>query len=293
MKSFDDRLRTVEALLQKLGQVQEALGRIESRQLSEKASREIRDHEYRVFSQWGEDGIIQFLLRHVRVENKVFVEFGVEDYTEANTRFLLVNNNWTGLVLDSDDDNITRLKNSPVYWRYNLKAARAFVTQDNINDILTENGVTGEIGLLSIDIDGNDFWVWRAIEVINPVIVVIEYNHRFGKDVAVTVPYAEAFDRRKAPQPWIYFGASLRALCLLAERKGYDFVGCNSNGVNAFFVRKDKRPDEISEVSPGDGFVGGKFSESRDENGLIVKIPPQEERRLIMNLPLTNVEDLE
>jgi len=185
------------------------------------------------------------------------------------------------------------LKNSPVYWRYNLKAAQAFVTRDNINDILTENGVTGEIGLLSIDIDGNDFWVWRAIEVINPVIVVIEYNHRFGKDVAVTVPYTEAFDRRQAPQPWIYFGASLRALCLLAERKGYDFVGCNSNGVNAFFVRKDKRPDEISEVSPGDGFVEGKFSESRDENGLIVKIPPQEERRLIMNLPLTNVEDLE
>lgn len=294
LKSFEERLRSIEMLLQhNVGYMQEALGRIEARQLSEKAGGDIGGQEFRVFSQWGEDGIIQFLLRHVKVENKVFVEFGVEDYTEANTRFLLVNDNWSGLVLDSDADNIARLKNTRTYWVYNLKAAQAFVTRDNINDILRENGVAGEIGLLSIDIDGNDFWVWRAIDVVNPVIVVVEYNHRFGKDAAVTVPYDESFDRRKAPVPWIYFGASLRALCWLAERKGYAFVGCNSNGVNAFFVRRDKLPAEVREVSPADGFVAGKFSETRDADGSMVKIPPEEERRLIMSLPLTNVEELE
>lgn len=293
LKSFDERLRAIEALLKNHDYVHEALGRIESRQLSEKDGRGMRENEFRVFSQWGEDGIIQFLLRHVRVENKVFVEFGVEDYTEANTRFLLVNDNWAGLVLDSDGDNIARLRQSRAYWMYNLKAAQAFVTRDNINDILRENGVAGEIGLLSIDIDGNDFWVWRAVEAVSPVIVVIEYNHRFGKELAVTVPYDESFDRRKAPVPWVYFGASLRALCWLAERKGYAFVGCNSNGVNAFFVRRDRMPDGVREVSPADGFVEGKFSEARDADGAMVKIPPEEERRLIMNLPLTNVEELE
>lgn len=297
LRSFEDRLRFIEGsqrLLQnRIEYIQEALGRVESRQLTENKRAATADNEFRVFSQWGEDGIIQFLLRHIKIENKIFVEFGVEDYTEANTRFLLVNDNWNGLVLDSDSENIARLKNSRIYWQYNLKAVQAFVTKDNINDILKANGVEGEIGLLSIDIDGNDFWVWQAIEVINPVIVIIEYNHRFGKDVAVTVPYEESFDRRKSPQPWIYFGASLRALCLLAERKGYTFVGCNSHGVNAFFVRKDKKPYEIREVSTEEGFREGKFSESRDENGLMIKTQPEEDQRLILKLPLTNVEDLD
>lgn len=295
--SLRGRLDSIEVhlrLLQKrVEYVQEALGRVEARQLADKASSQLSDNEFRVFSQWGEDGIIQFLLRHIRIENKTFVEFGVEDYAEANTRFLLTNNKWAGLVLDSDTDNIAKLKRSRTYWHYNLKAVQAFVTKDNINDILKDNGVVGEIGLLSIDIDGNDYWVWRAIEVISPVIVVIEYNHRFGPDVAVTVPYDESFDRWRQSEPLIYFGASLKALCSLAARKGYAFVGCNSNGVNAFFVRKDKKPDQIREVSPGEGFVEGSFSELRDETGRIIKSTPEAERQMIMSLPLANVADLE
>jgi len=295
--AIEGRLGSLEAAQQRLEAraeyLQEALGRVESRQLAVLGSLNVAENEFRVFSQWGEDGIIQFLLRHVEIENKVFVEFGVEDYTEANTRFLLVNNNWAGLVLDSSGDNIAKVKNGRLHWLYDLKAVQAFVTRDNINDILRENGVVGEIGLLSIDIDGNDYWIWRAIEVVSPVVVAIEYNHRFGKDAAVTVPYEETFDRRKSPRPWIYFGASLRALCLLAERKGYAFVGCNSNGVNAFFVRRDKMPRELRELTPAEGFVEGHFSELRDESGVQIKALAEEERRLVMSLPLTNVEEIE
>jgi hypothetical protein len=272
--------------------IQEALGRIEYRQLTERPSNNLRDNEFRVFSQSGEDGIIQFLLKHIAIEQKIFVEFGVEDYSEANTRFLLTNCGWSGLVLDGSSENISKIKQSRVYWKYNLKAAQAFVTRDNINGILRDNGITGEIGLLSIDIDGNDYWVWRAIDVINPVIVVVEYNHRFGKDLAVTIPYDESFVRGQDSQPVIYSGASLRALCLLAESKGFAFVGCNSGGINAFFVRKDKKPEQIREISVEEGFVEGGFSETRDETGMIVKTSPEEERRLIMKLPLTNVGDI-
>ena len=296
LESFDTRLRVVEAAQQRLQArveyLQEALGRIESRQLAARGRPEVFEHEFRVFSQWGEDGIIQFLLRHVEVEKKVFVEFGVEDYTEANTRFLLVNDNWSGLVFDSGGENMARLRNSRLYWMYDLKAVQAFVTRENINSLLAENGVVGEIGLLSIDIDGNDYWVWRAVEVISPVIVVIEYNHRFGPEAAVTVPYDESFDRRRGGRPVIYFGASLRALCLLAGRKGYAFVGCGSSGVNAFFVRRDKMPPGLRELTPGEGFVAGKFSELRDENGAVIKYEPEEERRLLLGLPLADVEDL-
>jgi hypothetical protein len=104
-----------------------------------------------------------------------------------------VKDNWAGLVIDGSADQVARIRQRPEYWYFNLKAVEAFVTAENINHVLEAHGVTGEIGLLSIDIDGMDYWVWKAIEVVSPAIVVIEYNHRFGNDDAVTVPYDPAF----------------------------------------------------------------------------------------------------
>jgi hypothetical protein len=275
LRSLEDRLFRIEFKQEqnerRLLNIQQALGRIESGQLSTIESDNLNDYEFRVFSQWGEDGIIQHLVRNIDVSKKVFVEFGVQDYREANTRFLLVNNNWSGLVLDSNAENVARMKADPIYWAYDIRAVEALVTRDNINQLLHEQGITGEIGLLSIDIDGNDFWVWKAIDVIEPIIVVIEYNYRFGKDAAVTIPYRADFDRMKSPHAPRYFGASLGALCWLAERKGYSFVGCGSNGVNAFFVRRDKRPVGIRELSPSEGYFEGKFTESVDEDGFCIK----------------------
>ncbi|MFM6343717.1 MAG: hypothetical protein ACKPFK_01030, partial [Dolichospermum sp.] len=106
--------------------------------------------EFRAFSQWGEDGIIQFLIRNVPINRKIFVEFGVQNYTESNTRFLLINNNWSGLVIDGGSEEIYYIKNDPIYWQYNLKAVNSFITKDNINQIISDNGIQGEIGLLSV-----------------------------------------------------------------------------------------------------------------------------------------------
>jgi hypothetical protein len=297
LKAFDDRLHRIEFAQRRaerrLEYVQEALGRIEVRQLSARDSHNLNDYELRVFSQSGEDGIIQYLVRNLDLPQEIFVEFGVQDYRESNTRFLLMNNNWSGLVLDGDAENIASLRKDPIYWAYDLRAVEAFITRDNINDLLRENGITGEIGLLSIDIDGNDFWVWQAIDVINPVIVVVEYNHRFGNQAAVTIPYRADFDRKKAPQAPLYFGASLPALCWLAERKGYAFVGCCSNGVNAFFVRRDKRPAHVPELTLSQGYREGKFSESVDERGQSIKRTRPEEQELVMGLGLVDVSTLD
>lgn len=297
LKSLDDRLFRLQFQLEqnerRLHNVQEALGRIESRQLRNIASDNLNDYEFRVFSQWGEDGIIQHLVRGIDIPRKYFVEFGVQDYRESNTRFLLVNDNWSGLVMDASAANVELIKKDMIYWAYDVKPVQAFVTRDNINELLRANGVTGEIGLLSIDIDGNDFWIWQAIEVINPVIVVIEYNHRFGQQAAVTIPYKESFDRTKAGHGPFYFGASLQALCWLAKRKGYAFVGCSSNGVNAFFVRRDKRPQNVREVSPEEGYFAGKFSEAVDENGMCIKGDPDKEKDILMKLDLVDVYALE
>ena len=273
----------------RLRYLQEGIGRVESRQLEQSGSTELQEREFRVFSQWGEDGIIQFLIENVPIERKVFVEFGVEGYQEANTRFLMVNNNWAGLVIDGDPRQVARIKQSPEYWLHNLKAVTAFVTRDNINEILIENGVTGEIGLLSIDIDGMDYWVWQAIDAIAPAIVVIEYNYRFGIEDAVTVPYRPDFDRWKAHHSILYYGASLKAMTELGKQKGYALVGVGSHGLNAFFVRRDLLPDALREVTAEEVFRIGQFDEAHDEYGNRFRMPFEEERRLVRSLPLVHV----
>ena len=273
-----------------LFRIQVALGRIENRQLMNTRHDSIRDYEFTVFSQWGEDGIIQYLTRHTDIRRKIFVEFGVENYVESNTRFLLVNDNWSGLVIDSNEKNVRYIKEDPIYWKHDLKAACEFVRRENINTILAGNGINGDIGLLSIDVDGNDYWIWEAIDTVTPAIVAIEYNHRFGPERAVTVPYDQYFIREKAHHSNIYYGASLPALCLLGNRKGYAFVGCNTGGNNAFFVRKDVRPDCIKEVIAREGFVAGQFRESRDENGQLLYLSPKEEQEILSSLPLVEVK---
>jgi hypothetical protein len=269
--------------------LQEGIGRLEIRQLERLDKNEFHQNEFRVFSQWGEDGIIQYLLRNIEIPRKIFIEFGVQNYTESNTRFLLVNNNWSGLVIDGSSDHIAYIKNDPIYWQYNLKAVTSFVTKDNINQIFLDNGIQREIGLLSIDIDGNDYWVWQAIDSINPAIVVSEYNFRFGINRSVTVPYDANFVRTQAHHSNIYFGASLRALCSLADKKGYAFLGCNSAGVNAFFVRKDLKPDHIKALSVEEGYVAGKFRESRNQKGELIFLNLEEEQKILESLPLVEV----
>jgi hypothetical protein len=286
LKNFTNRFHSLEERCKK---IQEALGRIEARQLRELPAADIQAAEFRVFSQWGEDGILQHLLRHISVSRNIFVEFGVENYTESNTRFLLLNNNWAGLVIDGSSDNIAFNKNDDIYWRYNLKAEQAFITRDNINELIRRNGITGEIGLLSVDIDGNDYWVWEAIDVVCPSVVVVEYNSRFGPEKSVTVPYDARFVRSRAHHSTIYYGASLAALCLLGKRKGYSFVGCNKGGNNAFFVRSELKPVDLPGLTPAEGFVRSQFRETRDADGALAFLTETQEAAILDKLPLTEV----
>ena len=288
---FNDVDRRLGDMDRRLRYVQEGLGRVESRQLAvQDGGLSLHEREFRVFSQWGEDGIVDHLVRHVPIPRRVFVEFGVEGYDEANTRFLLVNHNWAGLVLDGDPKAVQRIRKQREYWLYNLKAVEAFVTRDNIDALLAEHGVTGEIGLLSIDIDGMDYWIWEAITVVQPAIVIVEYNARLGRDEAVTVPYDAAFDRRRAHHSIVYYGASLRALHALGARKGYDLVGVGSAGLNAFFVRRDLRPASIPAVAPEEAWIAGQFCEVHDEQGRRVKMSHEEQERLVRTMPLVRVE---
>jgi hypothetical protein len=250
-----------------------------------------RECEYQVFSQAGDDGIIQHLIRMVPISQRIFVEFGVQNYLESNTRFLLMKDNWSGLIMDGSQRNIDFIQRDSIYSRHTLHAKCAFVTTANINQLLEGHLPSKDIGLLSIDIDGNDYWVWKAINSVEPAIVVTEYNFRFGPSRAVTVPYAENFVRSQAHYSNIYYGASLKALWILAKEKGYDLVGCNSYGNNAFWVRKDLRPTALRALTPEEAYCAGKFREARDHEGRLTFPTQEEEQKILETLPLVEIRD--
>jgi len=243
------------------------LGKINTRQiLNINKLNSLKEAEFKVFSQWGDDGIIQYLINKIPIINHTFVEFGVEDYTESNTRYLLMNDNWSGLVIDGSYSNICNIKSSYYYWMHDLMAVHSFIDVDNINDTLLDNGFKGDIGILSIDIDGNDYWVWKAISAVSPSIVICEFNSVFGDHHSVTVPYNPSFQRTKEHYSNLYFGASLPALIELASEKGYSFIGANSNSVNAYFIKSDL-VQFINIDSLDSSFYPSKCRESRDIEG--------------------------
>ena len=197
-----------------------------------------------------------------------FVEVGVSDYAESNTRFLAMKDNWRGAIFNAGTAHVDFLRSSEMAWRYSIDAVSAFVTRDNINELIGATGIEGEIGLLSIDVDGVDYWLWEAIDAVTPWIVVIEFNSLFGPEHAVTVPYDAAFTASSAHWSWQYSGASLAALHSLARAKGYRLIGVTSQGVNAFFVREDVAGD-LWNRTPAEAYVRSRVRTARDRNGAL------------------------
>jgi hypothetical protein len=272
-----------------LDEVRIAIGGLRAQSARAAQYERLSDAEFRVFSQFGEDGIIQYLLGRVPIENDQFVEIGVQDYRESNTRFLLCHDNWRGLIIDADRAHIEFIETNPIGWRHTIDARAAFITRENVNEVMADAGVLGDIGLLSLDIDGNDYWVLDAIEAVAPRILVVEYNSTFGPAAKVTIPYDPAFQRTKAHFSGLYWGASLGALCSAADRKGLAFVGSNRAGNNAFFVRRSLLND-LREISSEQGWVDARFRESRDEHGELTFVQDRRDKlRLIGHLPLVDV----
>lgn len=264
-------------------------GRIWSELLSQKKNiKTLHETEFKVFSQCGDDGIIQYLVNYLDIKNKTFIEFGVEDYREANTRFLLINNNWSGLIMDDINFNIEKIKKDDFFWKYDLRAKAAFITAENVNNLIKEEGFFGEIGLMHIDIDGNDYWIWKALEVVEPIIMIVEYNSVFGIRKAITVPYNPKFNRTEEHYSNLYFGASLKAFCDLASIKNYAFIGSNSTGNNAYFIKKDYL-NGIKSLEAEEGYVSSKFRESRDENGNLNLLSMEDRMSCIKGLPVYNI----
>ncbi len=268
-----------------------ALGKILSKRNKSKIIEKVEDIEFKIFSQFGDDGIIQFLVDKLEIdfEYQNFIEFGVEDYSEANTKFLLLNNNWSGLILDSSNENIENIKKNNFFWKFELEAKKCFITKDNINSIIANSYIgKKKIGILSIDIDGNDYWVWKEINIIDPLIVIIEYNSTFGFEKKISIPYKKDFERSKAHHSNLYWGASIEALKFLAKKKGYKLFTTNSAGNNAYFVKEnimDKMKLDLKKNT-----YQSKFRESRDESGKKTFINHDKRLSIVGHLEVEDVE---
>lgn len=213
----------------------ETIRRLRSEQLSLHPDR-LPGHGFKAYSQNDEDGIIQEIFLRIGTTNRTFVEFGCGEGLENNTLYLLLLG-WSGVWIDGSTKNIesvNRLHRGALD-KGALRAEPHMITAENIDDVLPKLCEEKQIDLLSIDIDGNDYWVWSALQSINPRVVVVEYN-------AMLRPPIDAVQAYRADARWNetnFYGASLAALERLGTSKGYALVGCNLNGVNAFFVRRD------------------------------------------------------
>ncbi len=189
---------------------------------------DLRDYESRVHSQSGEDGVLARIFELIGVRTRYFVEFGAWDGVHlSNTANLRLNHGWQGLLMEGSgkaDGRIVR---------------REFVSAENVNALFARYAVPEVFDLLSIDIDGNDYWVWKALEDFTPRVVVLEYNIFFRLDEAKTMRY----DAKHVWDETRYHGASIAALQKLGEQKGYALVHADSWAPNAFFVKKSDLPE--------------------------------------------------
>lgn len=224
----------------------------------------LADVQFRSYSQNGEDGILLYIFSLIGTTNKKVVEICAGNAIECNSANLILNHRYVGLLFDGDTQNIDvgkvfYARHKDTSWFLKPKLVQAWITAENINALIKGNGFSGEIDLLSIDMDGVDYWIWKAIDCIRPRVVVAEFNWIWGAERAVTIPYSSDFSNTdpggaSGGNGNRYFGASLPAFVKLPREKGYRLIGCEAWGFNAFFVLNDVGQDVLCEIDASQCF---------------------------------------
>jgi len=233
--------------------------------------RQLARFEQRGFSQHGEDGILQEIFRRIGTRHRTFVEFGVGDGLENNTALLLASGDWRGGWIEGDAGQVATIRRhaAPLLVSGRLQLVQAYIDAANIDGLIAAFGFPADVDLLSVDIDGNDLWVWKAIRCIQPRVVVVEYNATFPATMRWTMPY-DAAHRYGSDN---FHGASLAALSDLATDLGYVLVGCDLAGVNAFFVRSELVGDAFADT--------GDLDRLYEPRRVSMSVPPLKRRRLV------------
>jgi hypothetical protein len=253
-RRLENRSLAVDRLVYELSQLRDTMEKMATIAKEQYVARSLNDVRYsdplrlerygfKVYSQYDEDGIIEEIFHRIGMGKKLFIEFGVETGIENNTLKLLLEG-WRGLWIEGNSNYVTAIKTRfrDVIATQQLTVNNAFVTRENINELIRPWAV-GEIDFLSIDIDGNDFHIWKALTIVRPRAVVIEYNAKFRPPISISPTYNPDHNWSGTD----YMGSSLEALVRLGKRRGYCLVGCNFAGVNAFFVRSDLAKEKFHE----------------------------------------------
>lgn len=212
--------------------------------------------EFRAYSQNGEDGILLYIFSLIGTTNKITIEICAGDGTQCNSTNLIVNHGWNGMLVDGSEYLVTRgrifFKHHPDTFSFPPAFVHAWIDRETVNDLISSNGYRGDVDLLSIDIDGADYWIWEAITVVRPRVVVVEVQTIWPAGVSVSVPYARDFSSPLIEGFSMYASASLTAFAKLASKKGYRLVGCQALGFNCFFMRDDVGQSLFPEMSVSD-----------------------------------------
>tara|TARA_B110000971_G_C20025056_1_gene508331 strand:+ start:1335 stop:2132 length:798 start_codon:yes stop_codon:yes gene_type:complete len=215
------------------------------------------NHKYSKFSQLGEDGVIEFIFSKIEPINKYYVEFGAWDGIHlSNTANLRINHGWSGLLLESNKERVNKTKN-----RRQINLHSETITKENINNIFEKYNVPKKFDLLSIDIDSNDYYVWKNLTDYVPILVIIETNPGIKNDYPLTAIENKSNTHSEKGRTGNYFGCNLHAVYNLAKKKGYKLLTVNK--WNAFFIKdecfdlfgieeisKEKMINEYSVVNP-------------------------------------------
>ena len=229
---------------------------------------DIQKAECKVFSQNGEDGIINYLLVKLGIIIPNFIEIGVGNYTEANTRFLYDRFYPKGIIIDCEKNLEKKVKNNTNFWRGNLIPIEININTKNINDIISKN-CDFDVDVFSIDIDGIDYWIIDQLDCSNIKIFIAEYNPIYGPDVEVTVPNLVNFNRKSYHYSNLCYGMSLMALKNIMIKKNFYLIGTNSTKNNAFFISNKFKEDEYFpniKIQNLDYYTDFNYRESRDKN---------------------------
>ena len=262
---------------------------LENQNLKKEKINDLGEIEFSVFSQFGEDGIISWLSNQIPDIKKIFLEIGTQDYWESNTRYLLKSQQWKGYIIEGSKEYVQKIKKQSIYWQNNLTAINEFITEENINEIIKNNVKETNLGLFSLDIDGNDYWILKKLELTSD-IVVLEYNPIFGDIYKLSIIYESDFDRNKKHFSNTYFGCSIQAIINLMERKNYVFLGTNTHGMNAFFVNKNKYhhlKDKIANII----IFPPKIREARNNEGKLNFKNIKENLNIIKNFEVYDIDE--
>ena len=258
--------------------------------------KDINDLDYKVFSQAGEDGIIDYLLYSLNIKKPKFIEMGVGDYRESNTRFVYERSSCKGLIVDVIENLEQKVKGNINFWKGDLKVVEKEIDSENIIETLNENNFSKDIDLFSLDIDGIDYWVLEKLPNEFSKIIVVEYNAIFGDKLMVSVPNIKGFQRHKYHYSYLCLGASLNALINLLNKKGYIFLGTNLLRTNAFFVLKkfkDKINLDLSNTNQLNKHVDSHIRESRNKKGRLNYLSGKNRLKEIENCEVVDLSDPE